>query len=459
MTIKSALHVQALTLVGLLSAGLHAQCVGIGTATPHASARLHISDNARGILIPNVALTATNVAAPVVGPATSLLVYNTATAGTAPHHVWPGFYYWDGSLWVRLLTNNNEAWLLEGNSGTNPTSNFLGTTDNQPLVIRINDQQTLQLNTNFSIQRDAGGNPRGMESIDLQRVRLSPTQVASGAFSVIGGGGANEASGNAATIGGGTSNVVSADFATVSGGSVNEAQGAISTIIGGSYNLAIGDYSVVLGGFQNIANGDYNLVFGETVQPTVTESHRVYLFGDGTVGNPSGRIAINRLSTSHPIHVGTDPSNGNGAHLTAAGVWTGPSSRTLKDRIRPLDPQEVLQKILVMPVEGWYYKGTEEYHIGPYAEDFYAAFGTGVLNSPDVGKYLAASDVAGVSLLGIQALHAENERLRQQLSQTQQLLLDVQQSLSYVRRENAHLQERLQSLELLIKGVTSAPAD
>jgi hypothetical protein len=72
---------QALLVVGLLLACLHAQSVGIGTATPHPLARLHISDNARGLLIPNVALTATSVAAPVTGPATTLLVSNTATAG------------------------------------------------------------------------------------------------------------------------------------------------------------------------------------------------------------------------------------------------------------------------------------------------------------------------------------------------------------------------------------------
>jgi hypothetical protein len=95
--------VQALLVVGLLSASLQAQNVGIGTATPDPSARLHIEDNARGLLIPNVALSATNVAAPVTGPATSLLVYNTATAGTGDTAVTPGFYYWDGTKWVRLM--------------------------------------------------------------------------------------------------------------------------------------------------------------------------------------------------------------------------------------------------------------------------------------------------------------------------------------------------------------------
>jgi hypothetical protein len=144
ITTRRILAVQALVVVGLLSAGLHAQSVGIGTNSPHPSARLHISDNARGLLIPNVALSATNVAAPVTGPATSLLVYNTATAGTGATAVSPGSYYWDGSRWVRLL-GGGEAWLLNGNAGTNPAVNFLGTTDAQPLVIRTNNTKRMRV--------------------------------------------------------------------------------------------------------------------------------------------------------------------------------------------------------------------------------------------------------------------------------------------------------------------------
>lgn len=77
--------------------------VGVNTVTPDASAALDVTSANTGVLIPRLALTATNVAAPVAAPATSLLVYNTATAGVAPNDVTPGFYYWDGAQWVRLL--------------------------------------------------------------------------------------------------------------------------------------------------------------------------------------------------------------------------------------------------------------------------------------------------------------------------------------------------------------------
>jgi len=144
MKLRVILPVQALLVVGLLSAGLHAQNVGIATAIPDLSARLHISDNARGLLIPNVALTGTNDVTTVSNPATSLLVYNTATAGTGATAVTPCFYYWDGSQWVRLA-DGGKAWLLTGNAGTNPATNFLGTTDAQPLVIRTNNTERMRV--------------------------------------------------------------------------------------------------------------------------------------------------------------------------------------------------------------------------------------------------------------------------------------------------------------------------
>jgi hypothetical protein len=507
---RVVLPVQALLVVGLLSAGLHAQSVGIGTATPDPSARLHIEDNARGLLIPNVALTATNVAAPVTGPATSLLVYNTATAGAGATAVTPGFYYWDGSQWVRLA-DGGKAWLLTGNAGTNPAVNFLGTTDNNSLRIRVNNQQTFQFNTNFSIQRDAGGNPRAADAVDLQRERSLATQVASGDFSVIGGGSGNTANSVAATVGGGAGNIAAAQYttvgggrnniasgsyttvgggwrneasgygatvgggernnasfsyatvgggvgnsasgehATIGGGRNNSASGVRSTVGGGQNNSAAAEGSVVPGGVSNTAPAIFNLVYGNSVVPSVVESHRVYFFSPAN----SGSLVINRLDGDFPIHVGTNNINGNGAHLTYGGTWTNGSSRSFKERFVQYRPAEVLEKILQLPVEGYFYKGTKEYHITPMAEDFYRLFGTGVHEiietdstgqlvrrpNPDVDKYLAASDVAGVALLGVQALHEENAQLRQQISD--------------IRTENAALRARLEQLETLMQRIAS----
>jgi len=84
-----------------------AQNVGINPAgtTPNSSAILDLNtgnDGTQGFLPEHVSLTATNVAAPVTSPATGLLVYNTNTAGSSPTNVSPGYYYWNGSIWVYL---------------------------------------------------------------------------------------------------------------------------------------------------------------------------------------------------------------------------------------------------------------------------------------------------------------------------------------------------------------------
>jgi hypothetical protein len=128
-----------------------AQNVGINAtgAAPNASAGLDVDFTNRGLLIPRVALTARNSNAPIgAGIATGLMVYNTATAGTAPNNVLPGFYWWNGSNWVAFGGTGGADWSLTGNAGTNPTNNFLGTTDNQSLVFRtFNTERMRILNT------------------------------------------------------------------------------------------------------------------------------------------------------------------------------------------------------------------------------------------------------------------------------------------------------------------------
>lgn len=95
--------------------------VGIGTSNPSASAQLDVSSTSKGFLPPRVELTATNAAGPISSPATGLLVYNTATAGTSPNNVEPGYYYNSGTpasvQWTRLnngLTGSIPSWTVAG---------------------------------------------------------------------------------------------------------------------------------------------------------------------------------------------------------------------------------------------------------------------------------------------------------------------------------------------------------
>ena len=122
----------------------------------------------------------------------------------------------------------------------------------------------------------------------------------------------------------------------------------------------------------------------------------------------SGNVAINTTITSHPITVGTDGTNGNGAYLTAGGIWTNASSREMKTNFITLDPQAILDKINQLPVLKWNYKLEDPTikHIGPIAEDFYSLFDVGNDN-----KHISSLDPAGVAILGIQGLSTQQASL------------------------------------------------
>lgn len=81
---------------------IHAQ-TGIGTTTPHVSAKLDVSATNKGFLPPRVTLLSTTDVATITTPATGLVVYNTNTAGSSPNAVVPGYYYWDGAKWNGLV--------------------------------------------------------------------------------------------------------------------------------------------------------------------------------------------------------------------------------------------------------------------------------------------------------------------------------------------------------------------
>lgn len=91
----------------------NAQNVGINASgtSPNSSAGLDIDFNNKGLLIPRIALTSATDVSTISSPSTSLLIYNTATAGTSPNNVTPGFYYFDGTNWERVKTGIKKKFL------------------------------------------------------------------------------------------------------------------------------------------------------------------------------------------------------------------------------------------------------------------------------------------------------------------------------------------------------------
>jgi len=107
----------------LSNTNLHAQNVGINNAAPDPTALLDLFSTDKGLLVPRLSSAQRTG---IAGPAHGLLVFDTTL---------DLFFYSDNGLWVPLLGGRN-GWSLLGNSGTDPSINFLGTTDAQPLVFK-----------------------------------------------------------------------------------------------------------------------------------------------------------------------------------------------------------------------------------------------------------------------------------------------------------------------------------
>ena len=134
--------------------------VGLNTTTPNAALDIQSTNN--GVLIPRVQLTDALDVVTVINPAggaltNSTLVYNLAPSGTAPNNVDGGFYYWNGARWMSISGLPN--WSLNGNTGistpANPltygtstiaaTENFVGTKDNNDVVIGTNNTERFRI--------------------------------------------------------------------------------------------------------------------------------------------------------------------------------------------------------------------------------------------------------------------------------------------------------------------------
>ncbi len=143
------------TLFAMISFAAFSQ-VGIGTTTPNSDALLDVDATTikGGVLMPRIELTSTTSAFPLVNHVAGMTLYNTATT-TGATAVKPGYYYNNGVRWLRLVTEadvDTKAWSTEGNAGTTAGTNFIGTTDNQAMVVKTNNVNRFRLTETGSLR-------------------------------------------------------------------------------------------------------------------------------------------------------------------------------------------------------------------------------------------------------------------------------------------------------------------
>jgi len=316
---------------------------------------------------------------------------------------------WSGSTWIPQAAPAVSAWSLLGNRGTDPTTNFLGTTDDVAFEVRVNDARALRIEPNSTCPSLIGGYsgntvPAGVIGATIGGGGQSgEINQVNGSFGTVGGGGSNTASDMYATAGGGRSNTASGSYATVGGGYGNEASGSYATVGGGDYNKASGTNATVGGGWTNTAAGDYSFVAG--FRANNTSGHDgVFMFAD-SINASFNSAAANEFAVraSGGYRLFSNSGLTAGVKLAAgASSWSTVSDVNLKENFTPLNGRAVLEQLSRIPIAEWNYRAQDESirHVGPMAQDFYAAFGLG-----EDDLHISTVDTDGIALLSIQALY------------------------------------------------------
>jgi len=144
----------------------------------------------------------------------------------------------------------------------------------------------------------------------------------------------------------------------------------------------------------------------------------------------NGRVGIGTINPSALLQVGSATCNGL--------IWANASDRHAKENFEALDAQSVLAKVAALPLSRWNYKEDKaSEHLGPMAQDFYAAFG---LNGND-DTHITTVDEGGVALAAIQGL---NQKLEQKETEITEL-----------KDKNQSLERRLEAVEKLIRNQNS----
>jgi hypothetical protein len=385
----------------------------------------------------------------------------------------------------RALAAEANRWNLNGNSGTgcstSPCAHFLGSTDSDPLEFRVDNQRAYRIEPATDTQAALGFAPNVIGGFSGNAVTGTGTGGAtiagggaslnlnsvSASFGTVGGGYGNTAGGRGSTVTGGTSNSAGGDnsvaggasntasgpVSVVAGGANNTASGSDSTVAGGGSNTASGVFSAVPGGRANFAGGQGSFAAGQFTNDNNGTAHNgVFLFGDNSTGPPN----ILRASADNTflarvaggVTFFTNSTMTTGVTVAAGGgSWASVSDRNLKANVEAIDPQTILARLLATPITTWSYKSQAASirHIGPMAQDFYAAFSVG-----EDDRHITDIDEGGVALAAIQGL---NQKLEEAISSKDAQIAALESENAHQRRQIAAMQQQMQAVMLRLAAV------
>lgn len=233
---------------------------------------------------------------------------------------------------------------------------------------------------------------------------------------------------NLSTISGGINNRITGEDATIAGGRENKANGTGAFAVGTACE-ALGDYSVAVGR-KAFAENNSSVAIGNYVK----SQHRgAWVIGD-SMTHINFRLSQAKdkfhayFSNGYNLYTTKSSEVASGAYMNAGdSAWNALSDKTKKENYKKVNKQEILNKLIAMPIEEWNYLAQKDNirHIGPYAQDFNKAYGLG-----DGKLSISTIDADGVALVAVQALAERNKILETKVNT---------------------LERRLQKLELLLK--------
>ena len=307
--------------------------VGINTTNP--DAQLHIKSsnqvtpaNNDGILIPRIdAFPITN---PTIAQNSMMVYLTTLSAGKQP-----GFYFWDNGTTSWKGIDGDKGWSLTGNSGTNPATNFIGTTDNNDLVFKRFNLPAGKIsvsNTSLGINSlvaNTGFNNVGIGTSTLNSNSTGGDNTAVGVTAML----SNSIGSNNSAFGYGSLNINSLGnnntaigTSTLFGntGSDNTALGYQSgnSNSSGSNNLTIGNNSNVPIGSASNQLSIANVIYGSDLNSTATGK-----IGIGVAG-PTEKLEVAGKTKTTNLQVTTGAALNNLLVSDAIGnaTWQSPNT-------------------------------------------------------------------------------------------------------------------------------------
>jgi hypothetical protein len=268
---------------------------------------------------------------------------------------------------------------------------------------------------------------------------------ASDVDAVTGGGFSNAADGDGSVVAGGSTNTAGGSRAAISGGVNNVASGFGSAIAGGSNNQASGDQATVAGGANNLASGAFSFAAGRRAK---ADANGAFVWADSTNADfaSGGTNTFNVRCSGGAVFNSSSNLTTGVVLLAGGGSWDSFCDRNAKENLQEVDALDILHRVVAMPLTTWNYKAQSPdiRHIGPMAQDFHAAFGTGAND-----KRISTIDADGVLFAAVQGLHS-------MLIEHKELLAERDAHIEQQRKEIDDLTKRLSRLEQLMRQLNAS---